>query len=97
MNKIKNLRIIKHFKSEDYNSIHGIYECDYNGQTTVFIRHGKEIGVVTTFKVFTSPQPTNENIIIQLNKLINTFLFIDFLPLKPSFYRYFILIFSFFS
>jgi hypothetical protein len=49
MNKIKNLRIIKHFKSEDYNSIHGIYECDYNGQTTVFIRHGKEIGVVTFY------------------------------------------------
>lgn len=49
MSRIKNLRIIKHFKSKGYNSIHGIYVCDFDGQKAVFIRHGKEIGIVTFY------------------------------------------------
>lgn len=44
--RITNLRIIRHFKGFGGN-IHGIYECDFNGKKTVFIRHGKEIGVAT--------------------------------------------------
>lgn len=47
MNRIKNLRIIEHFKSNSDNAIHGIYECEFNGEKKVFIRHGSEIGAVT--------------------------------------------------
>lgn len=43
--RITNLRIIKHFKSGN-NFIHGIYECDFNGQKTVFIRHGNDIASI---------------------------------------------------
>lgn len=47
MSRIENLRIIHHFKDNVSNDIHGIYECDFNGEKTVFVRHGMEIGIVS--------------------------------------------------
>lgn len=38
--RITDLRIIKHFKGSVGNEIHGIYECMFNGQKKLLIRHG---------------------------------------------------------
>ena len=80
MNRIKNLRIIKHFKSEDYNSIHGIYECDFDGQRAVFIRHGKEIGIVTFYiglSVNKCITPVTESVATELVKQVELKLIVD--------------------
>lgn len=77
MSKITNLKIIKHFKSDSDNAIHGIYECDFKGENHVFIRHGGEVGVVS----FWLGEPLNkcisivrEDIAIELADMVNKIL-----------------------
>lgn len=48
MNRIKNLRIIKHFEDNVYGKIHGIYVFDFDGtgeyrKDLIVIRHDEEI------------------------------------------------------
>lgn len=43
---IENLKIIKHFKDNIKGETHGIYECVIDGNKELFVRHGKEVGVI---------------------------------------------------
>ena len=49
MNKIENLRIIKHFKDNVKGDIHGIYECNVNEKKMLLVRHGMEIASISFF------------------------------------------------